>query len=172
MSEWISCGRFGRPHGVHGAIRLWCHNPQTDLLKPTVQIKVGVSPSDLKVYTIVHVRKDAKSHIVSLKEIRSRQDTTQLTHQEWFTQRNAFDHLDDDEIYLVDLIGMEGKLDDGRSLGKVKDILNTGASDILIFQGDLGEVMVPYVELFIAEVNLETQSIVVNLVDGLLEGGL
>jgi 16S rRNA processing protein RimM len=120
----------------------------------------------------VHVRKDAKSHIVSLKEIRSRQDTTQLTHQEWFTQRDAFDHLDDDEIYLVDLIGMEGKLDDGRSLGKVKDILNTGASDILIFQGDLGEVMVPYVELFIAEVNLETQLIVVNLVDGLLEGGL
>ena len=74
MSDWISCGRFGRPHGVHGAIRLWCHNPQTDLLKSNTQIHIGSSPTELKSYTITNVRKDAKSHILSLKEIRSRQD--------------------------------------------------------------------------------------------------
>ena len=172
MSDWISCGRFGRPHGVHGAIRLWCHNPQTDLLKANAQVYVGSSPTELKPYTIAKIRKDAKSHIVSLKEIQSRQEITRLTHQEWFTQRDAFDDLNEDEIYLVDLIGMEGRLDDGRSLGKVSDIIETGASEILIFQGDLGEIMVPYVDVFVANVNLEHRLITIHLVDGLLEGGL
>ena len=172
MSDWISCGRFGRPHGVRGAIRLWCHNPQTDLLKVDAQIHVGSSPTQLKSYTIISIRKDAKSHILSLKEIQSRQEITLLTHQEWFTQRDSFEDLDEDEVYLVDLIGMEGRFDDGRSLGQVKDIIDTGASEILIFQGPLGEIMVPYVGVFVANVDLDERLILINLVDGLIEGGL
>ena len=172
MDKWIVCGRLGRPHGVHGALRLWCHNPDTQALEPNQTIYLGVSPKELKHYTLEYVRKDAKSHIVRLKEVQSRQDAADLTHKEWFIQRSAFEKLEDDELYFADLIGLEGRLEDGRSLGTVKQVIEAGAGEILIFKGELGEIMVPYVDAFIARVDLESQVIYVYAVDGLIEGGV
>ena len=180
---WITCGQFGRAHGIKGDIRLWVHNPQSKLLKPgqTMSltapkphgIHTDVSPiPPQNHYQLKRVRKDAKGLIVNLEGVFSRQDAEALNHCLWVMQRKDFKGLAKDEFYFADLIGVTGILDDGRSIGEVQSFVEAGAGMILVFEGEFGEIMVPYVDAFVIRLDLSQKQIHIHSVPGLLEGGL
>jgi 16S rRNA processing protein RimM len=180
---WITCGQFGRAHGVKGDIRLWVHNPQSKLLKPGQIMSItapkphgihtDVSPiPPQKHYELKRVRKDAKGLIVSLDGIFSRESAENLNHCLWVMQRKDFKNLAHDEFYFADLIGVTGLLDDGRSIGEVQSFIEAGAGTIIVFEGAFGEIMVPYVDAFIIRLDLSQKQIHIRSVPGLLEGGI
>lgn len=189
-SEWISCGIFGRPHGIKGEVRLWIHNPQTDLLAAGHHIWVAdpqtghntqtdhnTQTEDVRLapqrqHLIKALRRDKKGFLVTLEGISDRESAQTLNHHIWCVHRSDFPKLDEDEFYFTDLIGLNGVLDDGRSLGTLTDILETGASEVLVFHGSYGEVMVPYVPMFVLDLDLVNRVIKVRAVTGLLEGGI
>lgn len=185
--QWVYCGQFGRPHGVRGAVRLWPHNPQTELLKPGGVIYVTNQRSDepraelvslpvsaVEAYTIQAARRDAKGWVITLEELNSREQAEQLKLCDWVARREDFPEPEEDEFYFSDLIGAEGLLDDGRSLGKLLAVLEAGAGELLSFEGvGSGEVLVPFVwDSFILKVDLEARLITIRAVKGLLEGGV
>jgi len=183
--QWVICGRFGRPHGVRGELRLWCHNPNTELLRDDLMMWLGdledtlisnpnqrLSPLNLCQYRLLSSRKDSKGLIVRFGGVNSREDAQLLNHKAWVIRRSAFPELKDDEFYFSDLIGMAGALDDGDSLGVLRDILEIGSGEVLVFEGPHGEVMVPFVPAFILDLNFDERLIKVRAVDGLIEGGI
>lgn len=186
--QWVYCGQLGRPNGVSGALRLWPHNPQTSLLRPGALLCVApplaeedkrdhieLPASQVTTYTITALRRDAKGVVVRLAEIKTREEAQALNLHTWVARREAFAALAEDEVYFSDLIGAQGVLDDGRSIGPLVDVLHNGATELLLFEGPQGggEVMVPYVlDVFILKVDLEARAITVRAVPGLLEGGL
>ena len=50
--------------------------------------------------------------------------------------RSVLPALPEDEFYWRDLIGLRVRLEDGRDLGKVHSLLETGANDVLVVRGD------------------------------------
>ena len=98
--------------------------------------------------------------------------------------RRDFPDLEDDEFYLMDLVGAEGLLfadegadaegiehlaEQGRSLGTLTDIFEAGAGELLVFKGsDFGEVLVPNVDPFVIEIDLNARLIKVREISGLL----
>lgn len=185
---WVYCGQFGRPHGVHGAVRLWPHNPQTELLKPGNKVYVSrqrseeesrgefikLPASTVDVYTIRKARRDAKGWVVAFEEISTREQAERVKLCDWLTRRQDFPEPAEDEFYFSDLIGAEGILDDGRSLGILLEVLEAGAGEIFVFEGlGEGEVLVPFVwESFILKIDLENHQVHIRTVKGLLEGGI
>ena len=183
LDAWITCGQFGRAHGIRGDVRLWAHNPKSQLLKPGQTIAVTQAQphrthSTISVsspqnhYQLQRVRKDAKGLIVSLQGIHSRQQAEALNHCLWVMQRKDFKALAEDEFYFADLIGFTGILDDQRHIGTVQNFIEAGAGMVLVFQGEYGEVMVPYVDAFIIRLDLANQNIHIRAIDGLVEGGI
>ena len=183
--QWVICGRFGRPHGVRGELRLWCHNPNTELLQSDLMMWLAdiedtfipnpnqtLTPLNLSQYHLLSHRKDSKGLIVKLSGVNSREDAKLLNHKAWIIHRSAFPQLKEDEFYFSDLIGMSGVLDDGDSLGVLRDILEVGSGEVLVFEGPHGEVMVPFVSAFILDLNFEDRLIKIRAVDGLIEGGI
>ena len=184
--EWLHCGQVGRPHGVKGALHLWPHNKATALLKPGAPFYVCPSLTDeqredlstlpahkVKRYTIRAARRDPKGWVVALEELSDREQAKHLSLCEWLARREDFPALKEGEFYFADLIGAEGRLDDGRSLGALTEVLEAGAGEIFVFEGDLGEVMVPFVwDTFILSIDVEARLIEVRAVKGLVEGGL
>ena len=73
---------------------------------------------------------------------------------------------------FADLIGVTGLLDDGRSIGQVQSFVEAGAGMILVFEGDFGEIMVPYVDAFVIRLDLSQKQIHIRSVPGLVEGGI
>ena len=194
-SEWLVCGRFGRPHGVKGEVRLWSYNQQTEALSKGRALLIGPHPKQLTdpvppathQLTLSKVRADGKGLIVAFKELRYRDQAQRLNHLAWLQPRSSFPELSEDEFYLVDLIGAEGwaidpSLNDPPDLpsdqnatyiGQLTDILETGAGELLIFEGgECGEVNIPNQEPFVVSIDLELKRVIIRAIPGLLEGGL
>lgn len=186
-AEWLHCGHIGRPHGVHGDLHVWPHNPATDLLTPGAAFYVSAPLTDaqredlsslpeakVKRYTIAKARRTPKGWVVSLNEIKGRDQAQALNLHEWLAQRQDLPETEDDEFYFSDLIGARGELDDGRDLGELTSVIEAGAGEIFVFESEaLGEVMVPFVwDSFILSIDLDNALIRVRAVKGLVEGGV
>ena len=72
--------------------------------------------------------------------------------------------LSEDEFFLDDLIGVSVVTSDNLILGKVDDVINLPAQDVLV----VGEVMIPLVKEFVKNIDLDKGQIVVELIPGML----
>ena len=77
--------------------------------------------------------------------------------------------LEEGAHFIVDLIGLEVYTEEGKLLGKVDDIYNTGANDIYVIKDELGkQVLLPGIKDVIKNVDLEGGKITVHLIPGLI----
>jgi 16S rRNA processing protein RimM len=71
--------------------------------------------------------------------------------------------LDEDEFLAEDLIGLRVVTASGEELGKVDEVLSYPAQDIL----RVGAIMIPMVEQFVREIDLDEEKITVELIPGM-----
>ena len=77
--------------------------------------------------------------------------------------------LDEGEIYYDDLIGCKIVDATNTVLGEVVDVMETMAHDILVLKTQNNKkAMIPYVDAFIEEVDVDDKVIVINNMDGLI----
>ena len=76
--------------------------------------------------------------------------------------------LEEDEYYIADLIGMDVITDEGEE-GKLVDVIETGANEVYVVEFDkYGEVLIPAIHDCILDVDIETMSMKVHLLEGLV----
>ncbi|GAB4122458.1 MAG: ribosome maturation factor RimM [Sideroxydans sp.] len=66
------------------------------------------------------------------------------------------------EYYWTDLIGMQVKNLAGDALGAVETLLETGANDVLVVQGEHGELLIPFIQSVVRDVDLRGRMIRVD----------
>ncbi|WP_027010021.1 ribosome maturation factor RimM [Conchiformibius kuhniae] len=59
----------------------------------------------------------------------------------------------EDEYYWADLVGMTVQNREGADLGKVVNLMDTGAHDVLVIEGGFGQKLIPFVSHYIDEVD-------------------
>ena len=70
--------------------------------------------------------------------------------------------------YIKDLIGSEVYTDEGKLLGILDDVFNTGANDIY----QVGNILLPVIDEVVKEVDIKNKKIIVHIIKGLLDWGL
>ena len=168
MSARIELGRFGRPHGIRGAVWLWPHNESSDLLKPGRTIQVGTTAADVRGYEVEEVRRDGAGFVLRLKGVADRDLAGSLNGMLWYEVRENFPAPAPDEYYHVDLIGLTARTDAGETLGRVAEVWDAPASEILVIRGER-ELLVPFVETYLLKVDLAAGELVLRNVEGLLD---
>ena len=73
-----------------------------------------------------------------------------------------------DHLWEHQLIGLEVITTQGKQLGKVAEIIETGANDVIVVKGDK-ECLVPMIEEAVVDVDLEEGKLVIEPLPGLLE---
>jgi 16S rRNA processing protein RimM len=76
--------------------------------------------------------------------------------------------LDEGEFFDWQLEGCTAVTVDGETLGKVKELLRTGGTEVLVIEGEK-EYLVPFAESICTEVDIENKRIVIDPPEGLLE---
>ena len=77
--------------------------------------------------------------------------------------------LEEDEFYIHQLIGCEVITDTGEVLGKITEVLQPGANDVWVVKGNKGkEIMLPFIDDCIKEVDVQNKKVICHLMDGLL----
>ncbi len=77
--------------------------------------------------------------------------------------------LDEDEFYYHEIIGCTVTTKDGEEIGKISEILSPGANDVWVIKGKGGkEILIPYIEAVVKEVNVKEKMVIIDPIEGLL----
>jgi 16S rRNA processing protein RimM len=77
--------------------------------------------------------------------------------------------LPDDQFFWYQVIGLEVVTVGGERLGRVADILRTGANDVYIIRGLRGELLIPAIEDVVKVIDVDAGRLVVELMPGLVD---
>ena len=154
IPEYALCGKVTGAHGVRGWIKVFSHTrPAENLLGYSLwQLRAEDTRSD---YEATEGRQQGRFLVAKLRGIEDRNAAEALRGAEIWVATRQFARLDEDEYYHHQLLGLEAIDQHGAVLGRVMEILETGANDVLVVVGEQ-EYLVPYVTgLTVLEVDLE-----------------
>jgi 16S rRNA processing protein RimM len=167
MQKRLEVGQIVNTFGIRGEVKV---NPFTDDIKRFDELKniyvrtKGESTS----YQIENVKYHKNMVLLKLKGIDSIESAEKLRNAFLEIDREDAVPLEEGTYYIADLIGLEVYTDEGKLLGKVDDIYNTGGKDIYVVKDELGkQILLPGIEEVIKEVILDDK-IIVHLIQGLI----
>jgi 16S rRNA processing protein RimM len=164
----IALGIIRKAHGVRGeaSVEAWSDSPDRFTGLSTVTL---VSPDEAQTRdaAIESVRIHAGRALIKFSGIDAPEDVRPL--QNWTVEVPLTDarQLDADEYFLHDLIGLRLIDASGVERGKVIEIEETGGGVLLNVEGPQGRFDVPFAAEICSKVDLDAETIAVNLPDGI-----
>ncbi len=119
---------------------------------------------DGKDYLSAGVKAHKGSFLLHLEEVANRNDAEKLIGCEIFGTDLPLE-LAKDTYHVNDLIGLSVETVEGKSLGKVTNVLNMPTDDLL----EIGSLLLPFRKEFVKKLNLKESKITVKLLEGMLE---
>lgn len=120
-------------HGVTGEVRLKLFGEGWEALKAYKSINVGKEGApDQRALTLKKVRSDNKGGAVArFAEVTGRSEAEKLRGSVLSIARDALPKLDEGEFYYSDLMNLAVVTDTGEPVGRVLDVANYGASEVV-----------------------------------------
>ena len=145
MVSRFRVGVIAGTHGLHGEVKVF---PTTDEPRRFLDLKQVIMDTgrEERVLKIRSVKFFKKFVILGFEEMNRIEDVERLKGSELLIPREDAIELEEGEYFIPDLLGLKVTTDDGRELGVIKDVIETGA---------------------ILDVNLEEGSMKVHLLPGL-----
>jgi 16S rRNA processing protein RimM len=166
-SVFLIVGFLRRPHGVHGEIIMDVHTDFPERLRPGTKVFVG---EQHKPMTIASARPHATGMLLGLRGVTTPELAGQLRNTYVYVPAKDRPPLPEGKLYQHQIIGLRVITDAGIDLGKLTDIISTGANDVYVVTGEDGkEVLLPAIPDVILGYNLSNGEIKVHLLDGLIE---
>lgn len=163
---FIAVGKLRHAHGVHGEILMEVWTDFPDRLQPGTILYLGSGADELR---LMKSRKHQRGLILTLDGYTSPEQVGQLRNQVLFVKSSDRPPLSAGEYYHHQLINLNVTADVGTSIGVVTEILETGASDVLVVHRGTGaDVLIPIVDDFIRGIDLAKREITVHLIPGML----
>jgi 16S rRNA processing protein RimM len=131
----ILIGRVAGAHGVRGEVRIVAYGDDPMALVSYRDLKREDGRPGLTVLS-GRVAKDAL--VAKTAELTDKEAADALKGLKLFVPRSALPEPEEDEYYLTDLIGLQARSPDGEQLGKVINVADYGAGDILEIQPQRG----------------------------------
>lgn len=167
FEELFRIGVITAPHGVRGEVKIY---PTTDDPSRIKKLK-EIILDDGKNKRIIHpesLKHQKQMIIVKFKEFNSMDEVECLRNKELFVTRKDTVKCKKDEYLIADLIGLKAIDEDGKELGTLTDVLQTGANDVYEFELVGGKtLLLPAIKQCILEVNISEGFIKVHVLEGL-----
>ncbi len=162
---FLAVGRILRPHGVRGEVRVAILTDYPERLPQHETLYLG---DDHRPYPVEGVRFHQGVALVKLSGCDDRNEAEELRGQ--LVQIPADDAvpLEEGEYYHFQLLGVRVSSDQGEELGRIAEVLDTGANDVYVIHGPRGTLLLPAITDVVLELDLETQTMVVAIPPGLL----
>ena len=159
----ITVGMISKPHNLNGAIKV---HPITDFPERFLErqeILVEVK-GKLELMKITSVSLHNSFLIMQLEGIDSIDKAEQLRGAYLKISEAQLASLKDDEFYIFQLIDMEVKDIQGNYIGRLADVIKTGANDVYIVKDQANkEILIPALKKVVKKIDLEAKEMTVEL---------
>lgn len=156
--QWVAMGYIKGTFGIKGWLKIAANTEYADSLLDYPEWRVR-KDKDIRSFTLESGKLNGGELQVKLHGIDNREDAHLLRGYTIEIPREQFAPAEEDEYYWADLVGMTVINRAGNTLGIVKNLMETGAHDVLIIDGEHGQKLIPFVAHFIDQVNHEQRII-------------
>lgn len=168
---FVPVGRVIKTHGLKGELSV------AEATEAPLSLLVGlefwfVSPSDrVRNATLQSVRQGPKGTLALFDAVKGIDEAAQLTGRDLLVRAEDLP----EEWYAAseeeeDVVGWRVVAEVEGDLGEIVEIIETGANEVWVVEGPLGEVLLPVIDDVVLEFDDEHETIRVRLLDGLLPG--
>lgn len=169
MEDLLQVGIITSTHGVRGEVKVY---PTTDdprrfrRLKEVV-LDTGREKMNLEIEGVKFFKQFV---ILKFKGMDNINDIEKYRQKSLYVTRKNAVRLQRDEYFIADLIGLKVQDEDGKELGTVKDVIETGANDVYeVEMADGKSLLLPAIKQCILNVDVENGTMQVHVLEGLLD---
>ena len=139
----IIVGKVTGPYGVRGWVNVRSYTVPVEniLMYSPWQLRIGGQWVPI---SVTAGRRHGKGCIAELDSCTDRDAAARFSDAEVAVARGQLPPTEEGEYYWADLVGMSVATRDGANLGRVARLLETGANDVLVIEGER-ERLIPFV---------------------------
>lgn len=168
MSDLVAVARIAKPRGLKGELVadiLTDFPERFDGLKTVIAVMPDESRREL---TLENHWFQSGRMVLKFVGINSIEDGEMLRNAEICVPESDAVQLDEGEYFDWQLAGCRVVTVGGDEIGKVRELMRTGATEILVVDGEK-EYLIPFAEAICTEVDIENGVILIDPPEGLLE---
>ena len=162
--ELLAVGRIARSHGVGGEVAV----------RPLTEVESRFRPGsvlrleDGRVLTVERSRSHHDRVLVKFEEVTDRDDADRLRGSILLGAAAESPPIEDRDRYWVhQVVGLEVVTEEGRSLGRIREVEGNPANDLWVTEGG---VLIPAVREVVVAVDVRAGRVTVREIPGLLDG--
>jgi 16S rRNA processing protein RimM len=161
--EELRIGVLGKPHGVHGALKIRTYSDEVDHFRDLTKL-VLEKGGHRQTVVIREMKVHGRTPVVSLDGVMSPEDAQHYTGWEICVPRERAAALEADEYYLADLVGVSVSSDEGHH-GTVVAVVEAPQAPLLEVQledATAKSAFVPFMQVYVRSVDTEAKQIILE----------
>jgi len=169
MDDLLQVGALTKTHGVHGEIKVF---PMTDdvnrfkKLKTTI-LDTGKEKIELEIEGVKFFKQFV---ILKFKGYDTIESIEKYSGKGIFVTRENAVKLKKDEYFVADLIDIDVMNENDEIIGKISDVIQTGANDVYdIKMIDGKSLLLPAIKECVLNVDIDNRLMKIHILDGLLD---
>ena len=169
MADMFRDGVIANTHGIRGEVKVY---PTTDDVTRYKKLKEVLldTGKEYKTLEIASTRFFKNLVIVKFKGIDNINDIEIYTKCDLLVTRDNAVKCEPGEYFICDLIGLTVVTDEGNTLGKLTDVIETGANNVYEVTAPGGRVYyLPVIDECILAHDLDNKTVTVHVLKGLLD---
>lgn len=169
MEQYLQVGVISSTHGIRGEVKVFPTTDDVTRFKECKELMMDTGKEKLML-EVESVKFFKQFAILKFKGIDSINEIEKYKGKGLFVTRQNAVKLKKDEYYIADLIGLCVREENGSEIGRLTDVLETGANDVyVIHMTDGRELLLPAIKECVLEVNIEEQYMNIHVMEGLLD---
>jgi 16S rRNA processing protein RimM len=161
---FIAVGYVRGPHGLDGELKVESLSDNPERFTIGAAFRAGDGS-----VTIRSLRSHRGALLIGFEGVGTREQADELRGLLLEVPETELVPLEEGQYYRFQLIGLEVRDGEGNVLGRLEEVLDTGANDVYIVRNDESELLVPAIEPAIERVDLSKGVMTVRLIPGLEE---
>lgn len=169
MKDLLQVGIISSTHGVRGEVKVFPTTDDVNRFKnlKNVLLDTGKETKTLEIEGVKFFKQFA---ILKFKDIDNINDIECYKGKSLYVTRKDAVRLQKDEYFIADLMDLQVLDEEGKTLGTLTDVLETGANDVYeITTPDEKQILIPAIKECILKVDVSKGCMVVHLLDGLVD---
>ncbi len=159
----VVIGQVSGAFGIRGEIKIRAFTESPEAFERSATVYIDDTP-----FSLGRMRVHKGAILIFVEGIQTPEQALALKGCLVKTDPENLPPKEDDEFYWYELIGMKVQTIDGIDLGRVAEIIPTGANDVLVVEGPCGEVLLPMIDDVVKEIDTSGKKMVVDPLEGLV----
>lgn len=157
--QWMLIGKIVGPFGIQGELKVEEHTDFPNRFKRLATVALG---SERREYAVQSARRHKGRVLLRLVGVETPEAARDLAGKEIAIPRGEAMPLPEGHYYLDDILGAEVFTPEGTAVGRVSDVIQTGANDVYAVKSEQQTILIPVTKDAVRELDVAGRRVIVE----------